>query len=415
MTRFLRFLVRNWPLKVAAIVLATVLYSGLVLSQNARIWPDPVPIRVLNQPENAFLLDQQLPDVRLIRYLAPTDLASRLVGNDFRAVVDLAGLQPQPGGAPVRVTVEVTALNPRVQVLSWEPQSIDVRLDPVAERVVPVTVDRGAVPAGLVAADPEVEPSTVTVRAPGSILRQVESAVARVTIDPSAINVDTTVPVFAVDELGQPIQPVDIDPEEVHVRIQVGRAEETRPVPVVPRFEGSLPVGYEVARVEQDPLIVTLSGEFGTLAGIDSVATEPIDLTARRTDLVVMAELDLPEGVTAVDTSTVEVRVTIEPQRGSRSFGIGLALDGARADLAYRVSLPSVLVTFTGEVSDIDRVDPTRLMARVDVTGLGPGTHRLPVTITPPTRLRLGDLTPETVAVTISGPTSTTPTSPPEG
>ena len=57
MTRFFRFLVRNWPLKLAAIVLATALYSGLVLSQNARLWPNPVPIRAENQPENAFLLD----------------------------------------------------------------------------------------------------------------------------------------------------------------------------------------------------------------------------------------------------------------------------------------------------------------------------------------------------------------------
>ena len=34
MTRYLRFLIHNWPLKLAAIVLATLLYGGLVLSQT---------------------------------------------------------------------------------------------------------------------------------------------------------------------------------------------------------------------------------------------------------------------------------------------------------------------------------------------------------------------------------------------
>ena len=32
------FLLRNWPLKLGAIILATVLYSGLVLGQNVRTW-----------------------------------------------------------------------------------------------------------------------------------------------------------------------------------------------------------------------------------------------------------------------------------------------------------------------------------------------------------------------------------------
>ena len=34
-TRLLRLLVHNWPLKLAAVGLATLLYGGLVLSQNA--------------------------------------------------------------------------------------------------------------------------------------------------------------------------------------------------------------------------------------------------------------------------------------------------------------------------------------------------------------------------------------------
>ena len=44
MRRALELVVRNWPLKLAAIVLATLLYAGLVLSQNAQVWPGSVPI-----------------------------------------------------------------------------------------------------------------------------------------------------------------------------------------------------------------------------------------------------------------------------------------------------------------------------------------------------------------------------------
>ena len=44
MRRALDFLLRNWPLKLGAILLATVLYSGLVLAQNVRTWTGQVPV-----------------------------------------------------------------------------------------------------------------------------------------------------------------------------------------------------------------------------------------------------------------------------------------------------------------------------------------------------------------------------------
>ena len=61
MSRVLGFLLHNWPLKLAAIALATILYAGLVLSQNARVWPGTVPVQVLNQPPAAFILNE-LPE-----------------------------------------------------------------------------------------------------------------------------------------------------------------------------------------------------------------------------------------------------------------------------------------------------------------------------------------------------------------
>ena len=44
MIRLLRLIIRNWPLKLGAIVLSTLLYSGLVLSQTTRDFPGSIPI-----------------------------------------------------------------------------------------------------------------------------------------------------------------------------------------------------------------------------------------------------------------------------------------------------------------------------------------------------------------------------------
>ena len=50
MTRALRFILHNWPLKLAAVALASLLYGGLVLSQTTQPFTDPVPIRIPNPP-----------------------------------------------------------------------------------------------------------------------------------------------------------------------------------------------------------------------------------------------------------------------------------------------------------------------------------------------------------------------------
>ena len=92
MSRAVAFLVRNWPLKLGAVGLATVLYAGLVVSQNAQTWSGQVPIQPLGQPSGVFLLDNP-GAVTFIRLYAPPDLASQLSNQDFSATIDLSGIQ----------------------------------------------------------------------------------------------------------------------------------------------------------------------------------------------------------------------------------------------------------------------------------------------------------------------------------
>ena len=120
---------RNWPLKLAAIGLATVLYAGVTLSGNERTWPGAVPIEVLDPPPGAAVLD--LPgSVTSIRYRAPIEVASQLTNGSFLASIDLGDVTPTAGGPPVPVDVRVTAIDPRVQVIDFTPRSVNVARRP---------------------------------------------------------------------------------------------------------------------------------------------------------------------------------------------------------------------------------------------------------------------------------------------
>ncbi len=412
MARLVRFLFRNWPLKLGAVTLASVLYAGLVVSQSVRVWPGPVQIQPVNQPVGAFLFEE-LGAVTEIRYTALPEVAARVTGTDFRATVDLRGVQPRPGGVPSFVPVHVLALDPGIQVVDFRPQLVAVRLDPIIARTVPVTVDRGPVPAGLALGEPELETARVAVRGASSLVQNVREAVARVLIDPNAINVDADVQLIAVDARGNAVQPLDIEPEEIHVRIRVERQQSTRLLPVVPRFGGVLPPGYEARAVTVAPPVVAVRGDGVRLAQLESVPTQVIGLAGRTRDLAVNVGLVLPPGISVVEPARVRVSVDVVPQRGSRSFTAGLTLAGAQPDRTYRLAAPSVLVTLAGTLSALQRLDTAALAASVDVSRLDLGTRELRVTVRPPRGTAVVSISPSRVRVTAElGPRPTPPTRP---
>jgi YbbR domain-containing protein len=365
-----------------------------------------VRIEPINQPTGAFLLEP-LGDVTEVRYSALAEIASGVSGADFRATVDLREVQPQSGGAPTVVPVRVIAADPRIQVIDYRPLQVAVRLDRIIQRTVPVTVEKGPIPEGLVLGEASTDVTTVTVRGASSLVERVHEAVARVSIDPNAINVDATVPLIAVDEQAQAVQPVDVTPEQVHVRIQVARQRSTRAVPVVPAFSGSLATGFEARAVRVTPPVVTLSGDESVLGQLDSVTTEPIALDGGSSAIAVDVGLVLPAGVTAVGQSQVRVAVEVLPQRASRSFDIGLTLMGARSDRTYRLASTAVLVTLGGTVAALNAVDPSRLAATLDVTGIDSGTREVTVRVSPPSGTAVVSIGPPRITITVEAGSAT--------
>src|SRR3954449_7492886 len=126
MPRVLRFLVHNWPLKLAAVALSTLLYGGLVLSQSSQAFTTPIPIQYANSTADVVVLSNP-GSVTRIRYVAPPDLGFRVDSTTFAATIDVGKVDPT--GVPVLVPVTVTTIDPRVQIIDFEPRSVPVTVD----------------------------------------------------------------------------------------------------------------------------------------------------------------------------------------------------------------------------------------------------------------------------------------------
>jgi len=399
MRRLLRFLLRNWPLKLAAVLLATMLYSGLVLSQSVRTFSGSVPVDPIRPPPGATLLADIEP-VREVRYRAPIDVGI-LSPDSFRATVDLSRVEPRQGGEVQDVAVTLDAIDRRIQVVEFSPRTVQVRLDFVQEREMPVSVVHNAAPEGLSIGTPQTDPSVVNIRGASSRVSAVRSVVARVTIDASALNIDRDVELIAIDNEGNEVPNLEIQPTRANVRIAVAVELANKTLPVVPQIVGELDASHVVSSVVISPLTVTVSGSESVVTRLETALTEPIDITGRTRDFETLIGLALPDEVSVIGSSQVSVTVGIAEVRGSRTFLAGVTLDGASAELTYRPAVTQVAITLEGLLAELDSVNAAQLLPQVQVAELEPGPHLLPIVVNAPAGLQLISVSPAEVLVRV--------------
>src|SRR5918997_842451 len=118
----MRFLLRNWHLKLSAVLLATVLYTGLVFSGS--------------------FTDSTLE----VRYRVANEQAAAVTAADIAVRVDLSAYDMERAPYPQQLPLQARSLRDGIEILTVEPETVLVQLDRVEVRSVPVEVDPGTVP-----------------------------------------------------------------------------------------------------------------------------------------------------------------------------------------------------------------------------------------------------------------------------
>ncbi len=404
MTRVLGVLIHNWPLKLAAIGLATLLYGGLVLSQSSASLTDDIPVDVRNYPENTFLLSA-IRSVTEVRYFSPTGVQP--IASDFEAWIDLRDVTP--GGGPQSISVRVRSVDPRITVTGHQPDVVTIDLDRIDRRTVPVRVERGNAPANLELGKVTIDPLEVEVIGPASVIARVVAARADVIIQPLGIDIDQDVQLVPVDAVGDVVAQVRLEPATARVTIPIFTDRQSKTLTISPVITGSPASGFELVAASVEPPAITIAGDIDDLAPLLSIETAPISITGFSSSQTIEAALALPTGVVALDDGPVVVSIVVRPVTATRSFEVGMRLIGARAGLAYTAAVDRVLITVGGGVVELDRLVGATMTVELDVTALGPGTTDVPVVVDLPPGVTLVASSPTEVAVTVTATASPSP------
>lgn len=407
-------LLRNWHLKLSAVLLATVLYTGLVFSGSLE--EDRIAVRVegVNQPDGSIVMSGELGLVD-VQYRTSRELSTTVSEQAFAATVDLSDYDMERAPEPQVLDVEVDSLFDGIEVLSVAPPTVRVAIDRTEIRTVPVEVDAGEVPDALEIDDPVLSDEEVQVRGPASIVGAVDRVVAFISIDESGIDFNRPVDLVAVDVQGQPVGTgfIDVEPETVSVQVDVRAVETETTVAVRPTFEAGTPAaGFALEAISVDPPNVTIVGLPEVLSEIVGIPTEPLSIDGVSETQVFEAELELPDDVelAAGEEAVVTVTATIVPSVSSRTFVVGIVCAGA-GDNACLPSLNQLSITLSGPGGVLSALGAAELTPTLDATGLAPGTYSIaPVIGGLPDGVELLSITPTTVSVTIRAPATPSPT-----
>ncbi len=396
---------RNWQLKLGALGLSTILYTGLVFSGSfteARI--GGVPIARINQPSGAYVITQDLGTVE-VQYRRSSDAQATINQNNFAATVDLSKYDMDQPGTPQSLPVSINSLTSGVSVLDSSPTEVTVILDVLASKDVDVRVDHGTIPDGLELGTPTLSVRKVSARGPSSIVSQVAFAEARVSIDASGIDYhNANVELRPIDASGALVQSVELTPSVVTVDIPVTQTETNKTVPVSVSLNGNPAAGYVIDQVASSPLTITLRGTPSSLASVTNVQAEGVSVDGLTGSRSFTAKVVLPPGLQLAEGSpeSVTVRVTIAAAQASRTFLVGVTCSGLGAGQTCLPQADQIAMTLSGSQPALAALNIAQITPVLDVSGLSPGSHAVTPTVSLPNGISLVGFSPAQVTVVVA-------------
>lgn len=393
----------NLSLAVISVGLATSLWLYVTDKENptqVQAFNSSIPVKFVNVPNDLAVANASEASVR-IRIEAPTNELGQLRADDFNATVNLGGMQK----GQASIAIDVTPPNSRINVVDVSPSRIDVTLESVRSKEVPIEVALvGSPQQGFASVGKTSDPQTAIVSGPESLVALVDRVAAEVNLTGLRVDVaDDRASLKPRDARGGEISGVKVAPDTASVSVNLEQREFSLEFVVNPLVTGQPASGYNIVGVTSDPRLITLTGPLDVLQSIDAVrgiATEEIAIADARSDVVRQVQVTLPQGVRAQGSSAVRVTVGVRPAQGELTFRIAPQIRNVGAGLVVSSTDP-VSVTLSGDVPTLQAVTPETITVIGDAAGLPAGLHAIPLQLTPPAGTTLVRAEPATLGVAL--------------
>jgi YbbR domain-containing protein len=408
----LRSVLSHFASIVISLIFAIVVWAVAIGEQNPSreaFYSDPLPIEIVNRPDGTMIYSQTSQAVR-VKLRAPQVSFDQLQPASFKVVADLDALDP----GLHQVTVKVQVTDPRVTVMTIDPPSIGIRLEQIVSREFDLHSEvLDAPPIGYEYRAPSSQVSKIKVSGPAVLVEQVVEASASIYLRSAKATVEREVAVQPLDARGNVVPGLTLTPSTVAISVPVDQRVGYKDVSIRAVLKGTVASGYWISNILVVPPSITIAGSPDALGKIPGfVETIPIDVNAATLEVTKLATLSLPEGVSVLSNEGVTVQVSVTPILGGQTIRRKIILQGLRRGYNATVSPDTVEIILSGPLPALQNLAPDDVQVVIDVSTLSPGVYqlkpRIPVV---PDTLKVQNIVPDTVQVTIVEPIPTpTPT-----
>ncbi len=399
----------NSLLEIVA-TLFVALSLAIVIWFNATQTEDPirtrfveVPIQVVGLPAGTVLVSGEPRESVQIRLEGPDSVLREVVPDDYVATVDLSQVPP---GQTIQVPIDVTGGHESVTISFITPESIEVRLEQLVSREVPVELDvRGTVARGHTQGEPLIDPSIINVSGPASRVNDLDFALVTLFLNNAVeTTTETAQPIF-YDRGGRvaSVTGLELDTNTVMVTMPVEESAGFAEKLVNVIWTGEPAPGYRLISVTADPPSVLVEGRPAQITALPSVRTEPIDITGLTESFQQVAVLDLPTGIAVDPEQVVTVYIEVEPILTTDSFNRIPQLLGMAEGFEGILTPDEVRVVLFGPLPVLDSLQDDDIRVTLDVFGLEPGRYSMIPDVDVPDRgIEIRSVQPTAVTVVIT-------------
>lgn len=339
-------------------------------------------LSVLQSRDLALLTDPAtvFQDVR-VRVRVPQADYNRVTNDNVRVELDMSRIR-QTGVQEIDLT-GVTVYGEVVQVT---PSKIEVVVEELDERNVPVNVQLSSNQdsSRYWRSVTRINPTQITVSGPSSVVRTIASGWCELDVSNVTGSYSETAPIQLKDKEGNVIsQSLSQSSSSVTVNLSVYPTKQLN-VECSPETAttGTLPDGFKVSRVEIQPEIITAAADAELLEQLESLTFNPVNVTGRKQSFSITSTVNRLKGIQYLSSEQVTVTVYIEEQLSSKTFQkVPLGITGRKEAQIVELAQDSISITVNGPYSVVEALSRGDLVARVDVTGLEPGEHEVPVIV----------------------------------
>ena len=296
----------------------------------------------------------------------------KLNKDNFSIKIDLAEYALKLGDNSIPITIVDTPSN--VTVKNTSNLVVTVKIEEIIEKDFKVEsrIDVAA-KANYYVAQPQINPETVTVSGPHSLVSQVKEVVVLGQEDNVSEDIVKNYEVIPIDDSGYTVEGVKLSTERVQVIIKVNPGKS---VPIKVGTIGNAGYNINIASMELSQNYVEITGPQYILDSISEIYTEAIDLSRITKNSNMKVDLIFPDGIEKASISYVTVSIEVEEAKESqenevtREFEVEYTTSGLASDFNMTASSDKVKIVLKGSKNKLDSINIENIVASIDLSSI---------------------------------------------